>query len=142
MGFDTQAIHAGEEPDFTGHPSGDVVVPIHLASTFARKDVDEPTGGFEYSRSGNPTRFALEKKLAAFPDPAPQVTDFVDAVKNRKKFALNEENGHRSCTLINLGKIALQLGRSLKFDPVTQTFPDDAGANELIHRQMRAPWII
>lgn len=65
MGFDTQAIHAGEEPDFIGHPSGDVVVPIHLASTFARKDVDEPTGGFEYSRSGNPTRFALEKKLAA-----------------------------------------------------------------------------
>jgi len=65
MGFDTQAIHAGEEPDFFGHPSGDVVVPIHLASTFARRDVDEPTGGFEYSRSGNPTRFALEKKLAA-----------------------------------------------------------------------------
>jgi cystathionine gamma-lyase len=65
MGFDTQAIHAGEEPNFDGHPSGDVVVPIHLASTFARRDVDEPTGGFEYSRSGNPTRFALEKKLAA-----------------------------------------------------------------------------
>jgi cystathionine gamma-lyase len=65
MGFDTQAIHAGEEPDFTGHPSGDVVVPIHLASTFARRDVDEPTGGYEYSRSGNPTRYALEQKLAA-----------------------------------------------------------------------------
>jgi cystathionine gamma-lyase len=65
MGFSTQAIHAGEEPDFDGHPSGDVVVPIHLASTFARRDVDEPTGGFEYSRSGNPTRHALEKKLAA-----------------------------------------------------------------------------
>ena len=40
MGFETWAIHAGEEPDFTGHPSGDVVVPIHLASTFARRDVD------------------------------------------------------------------------------------------------------
>jgi cystathionine gamma-lyase len=65
MGFDTRAIHAGEEPDFDGHPSGDVVVPIHLSSTFARRDVDEPTGGFEYSRSGNPTRYALEKKLAA-----------------------------------------------------------------------------
>ncbi|HWQ67527.1 MAG TPA: cystathionine gamma-synthase [Methanospirillum sp.] len=64
MGFDTRAIHAGEEPDFDGQPSGDVVVPIHLASTFARRDVDNPTGGFEYSRSGNPTRFALEKKLA------------------------------------------------------------------------------
>lgn len=65
MGFDTRAVHAGEEPDFTGQPRGDVVVPIHLASTFARRDVDEPTGGFEYSRSGNPTRFALEQKLAA-----------------------------------------------------------------------------
>ncbi|MCX6698332.1 MAG: cystathionine gamma-synthase [Methanomicrobiales archaeon] len=65
MGFDTDAIHAGEKPDLTGHPSGDVVVPIHLSSTFARRDVDSPTGGFEYSRSGNPTRFALEQKLAA-----------------------------------------------------------------------------
>ena len=65
MGFDTLAVHAGEEPDFDGHPSGDVVIPIHLATTFARRNVDEPTGGFEYSRSGNPTRFALEKKLAA-----------------------------------------------------------------------------
>ncbi len=84
----------------------------------------------------------LEKKLASFPDPEPQVTDFIDAVRNRKKFALNEENGHRSCTLINLGKIALKLGRSLKFDPVTQTFPDDAGANALIHVPMRTPWFI
>ncbi|MDD1702021.1 MAG: cystathionine gamma-synthase [Methanoregula sp.] len=63
--FETQAVHAGEEPDLTGHPSGDVVVPIHLASTFARKDVNAPTGGYEYSRSGNPTRYALEAKLAA-----------------------------------------------------------------------------
>lgn len=65
MRFETDAIHAGEEPDFIGHPSGDVVVPIHLATTFARQDVDSPTGGFEYSRSGNPTRHALEQKLAA-----------------------------------------------------------------------------
>lgn len=65
MGFETQAVHAGEHPDLAGRPSGDVVVPIHLATTFARRNVDEPTGGFEYSRSGNPTRFALEQKLAA-----------------------------------------------------------------------------
>jgi myo-inositol 2-dehydrogenase/D-chiro-inositol 1-dehydrogenase len=84
----------------------------------------------------------LERKLAAFPDPAPQVTDFVHAVTNREKFALNEANGHRSCTLVNLGKIALQLGCNLTFDPVTQAFPDHAGANALIHRPMRAPWII
>jgi len=84
----------------------------------------------------------LEKKLAEFPDPQPQVTDFVDAVKNRKKFALNEENGFRSCTIINMGKIALQLGRNLKFDPVKQVFIDDAGANALLDKPMRSPWII
>ena len=84
----------------------------------------------------------LEKKLAAFPDPEPQVTDFAEAVKKRRKFALNEENGHRSCTLVNMGKIALRLGRSLKFDPVTQRFIDDEGANELAYQPLRAPWII
>jgi len=54
----------GEEPNLRDGGSGDVVVPIHLSSTFARKDVDKPTGGYEYSRSGNPTRDALEKRLA------------------------------------------------------------------------------
>ncbi|WP_228467017.1 Gfo/Idh/MocA family oxidoreductase [Adhaeribacter swui] len=84
----------------------------------------------------------LEKKLAAFPDPEPQVTDFVDAVKNRKKFALNEENGHRSCTIVNMGLAALKLGRSLKFDPVKQVFIDDDAANRLIDQPMRAPFVI
>ncbi|WP_159468268.1 Gfo/Idh/MocA family oxidoreductase [Dyadobacter sp. 3J3] len=82
----------------------------------------------------------LEKKLAAFPDPEPQVTNFVDAVKSRQKFALNEENGHRSCTIVNMGLIALRLGRSLKYDPVKQEFIDDEGANRLIDQPMRGPW--
>lgn len=84
----------------------------------------------------------LEKKLAAFPDPAPQVTDFVSAVKDRQKFALNEENGHRSATIVNMGKIALQLGRDLQFDPVKQEFINDEGANRLIFQPMRGPWTI
>ncbi|MBN2327981.1 MAG: Gfo/Idh/MocA family oxidoreductase [Candidatus Omnitrophica bacterium] len=82
----------------------------------------------------------LEKKLAAFPDPEPQVVDFSHAVRTRRKFALNEANGHRSCTLINLGKIAVRLGRGLKFDPVQQRFIDDDVANRLIDQPMRAPW--
>ncbi len=84
----------------------------------------------------------LQKKLAAFPEPAPQVIDFVDAVKNRQKFALNEENGHRSCTIVNMGLAALRLGRSLKFDPVKQEFIDDEGANRLLNQPMRADWTI
>ena len=84
----------------------------------------------------------LERKLAAFPDPAPQMTDFVESVKTRKQFALNEENGHRSCNIINIGLAALRLGRSLKFDPVKQEFIGDDGANRLINPVMRAPFVI
>jgi myo-inositol 2-dehydrogenase/D-chiro-inositol 1-dehydrogenase len=84
----------------------------------------------------------LERKLSEFPDPEPQVTDFIDAVKTRKKFALNEENGYRSCTIINMGLVALRLGRSLKFDPVKQEFIDDEGANRLIFPPLRGPWTI
>ena len=69
MKFETKAIHVGEEPDLE-RGSGDVVVPIHLSSTFARKKVNEPTQGYEYSRTGNPTREALEKRLAALEDAA------------------------------------------------------------------------
>ncbi|MGH1364052.1 MAG: trans-sulfuration enzyme family protein [Calditrichia bacterium] len=65
MKFETRAIHAGEKPNLKDGGSGDVSVPIHLSSTFARKDIDVPTAGYEYSRSGNPTRDAVEKRLAA-----------------------------------------------------------------------------
>ena len=82
----------------------------------------------------------LEDKLAAFPDPEPQLTNFVQAVRTRRKFALNETNGHRSCTLVNLGLIAVRLGRNLKFDPKTQRFPNDPQANRLIDQPMRGPW--
>lgn len=82
----------------------------------------------------------LEKKLAQFPDPLPQLTDFSEAVRQRKKFALNEANAHRSCTLVNLGKIALQLGRKLYFDPEKQRFINDDAANRLINPPMREPW--
>ncbi|MFA9454951.1 MAG: Gfo/Idh/MocA family oxidoreductase, partial [Candidatus Aminicenantaceae bacterium] len=82
----------------------------------------------------------LEKKLAALPDPAPQMTDFHQAVRTRTRFALNEQNAHRSCTLVNLAKIAVRLGRSLRFDPEKQIFLGDPEANRLIHQPMRAPW--
>jgi cystathionine beta-lyase/cystathionine gamma-synthase len=59
--FDTLAIHAGQHPDPS---SGAVMQPIVLSSTFAQKGPGEHQG-FEYSRSGNPTRQALEGCLAA-----------------------------------------------------------------------------
>ncbi len=82
----------------------------------------------------------LKKKLEKLPDPPVQLTDFSQAVRSRKKFALNEQNGHRSCTLVNLSKIAIRLGRPLRFDPVKQRFIDDDEANRLVNQPNRAPW--
>jgi cystathionine gamma-synthase len=61
-GFSTRAIHAGQEPDPT---TGAVIVPIHASSTFAQDGVGGLRGGYEYSRSANPTRTALQECLAS-----------------------------------------------------------------------------
>lgn len=82
----------------------------------------------------------LDKKLAALPDPEPQITSFVESVRTRKKFALNELNGHRSATLVNLAKTAMQTGRVLRFDDKKQRFIDDKEANSYIHQPMRGAW--
>ena len=84
----------------------------------------------------------LMEKVAMMPDPAPQLTNFLESVKYRTPFALNETNGFRSCTIVNMGKIALQLGRPLKFDPVKQEFVGDTEANALINPPMRGRWKI
>ncbi len=61
-GFSTRAIHVGSEPD---PATGAVTPPIHQASTYAQDGIGRPRGGFEYSRSANPTRTALQECLAA-----------------------------------------------------------------------------
>ncbi|WP_278313289.1 cystathionine gamma-synthase [Lolliginicoccus levis] len=61
-GFSTTAIHAGFDPD---PQTGVVNVPIYASSTFAQDGVGGMRGGFEYARTGNPTRQALEANMAA-----------------------------------------------------------------------------
>ncbi|MDA0565977.1 cystathionine gamma-synthase [Streptomonospora sp. S1-112] len=61
-GFETLAIHAGQEADAQ---TGAVVVPIYQTSTYAQDGVGGLRGGYEYSRTANPTRAALEECLAA-----------------------------------------------------------------------------
>jgi cystathionine gamma-synthase len=63
-GFSTRALHIGQGPD---PATGAVVQPIHMATTFAQQGVGKHKG-FEYGRSGNPTRSALEECLAALED--------------------------------------------------------------------------
>ena len=61
-GFETRAIHVGQEPD---PQTGAVVPPVYQVSTYAQDGVGGLRGGYEYSRSGNPTRTALEECLAS-----------------------------------------------------------------------------
>lgn len=61
-GFSTRAVHAGYEPD---PQTGAVNVPIYASSTFAQDGVGNMRSGFEYARTGNPTRRPLEANLAA-----------------------------------------------------------------------------
>ena len=61
MGFATDAIHVGQEPD----PStGAIIVPIYQTSTFVQEELGKHKG-YEYARTSNPTRVALERNLAA-----------------------------------------------------------------------------
>jgi cystathionine gamma-synthase len=62
LGFETRAIHAGYEADPT---TGAVIPPIYATSTYKQDGVGGLRGGYEYSRSANPTRTALEGNLAA-----------------------------------------------------------------------------
>ena len=60
MGFSTDAIHIGQEPD---PATGAIIVPIHLTSTYVQEELGKHKG-YEYSRTANPTRVALERNLA------------------------------------------------------------------------------
>ena len=60
--FETRAVHAGQEPD---PQTGAVMTPVYMTSTYAQRAPAEPIGGYEYSRTHNPTRTALEENLAA-----------------------------------------------------------------------------
>ena len=62
MKFSTRCIHAGQEPD---PQTGAVNIPVHLSSTFKQDGIGRPRGGYEYSRTNNPSRFSLERTLAA-----------------------------------------------------------------------------
>src|SRR5512135_2634646 len=61
LGFETRAIHAGQEPDPT---TGAIMTPVVLATTYVQASPGEHRG-YEYSRTKNPTRFAYESCLAS-----------------------------------------------------------------------------
>ncbi|MEO7156079.1 MAG: cystathionine gamma-synthase [Vicinamibacterales bacterium] len=61
-GFSTICIHAGQEPD---PATGAIITPIYQTSTYVQDGLGQPHAGFEYGRTQNPTRMALERNVAA-----------------------------------------------------------------------------
>jgi cystathionine gamma-synthase len=62
LSFDSLAVHAGQAADAT---TGAVIPPVHFSTTFVQDGIGGLRGGWEYGRSGNPTRTALQEQLAA-----------------------------------------------------------------------------
>ena len=88
--FGTRAVHAGWEPDAQ---TGAVMPPVYLTSTFVQDGPGQPRGGYEYSRTQNPTRFALQDALARTEKPLPadpQLTVYKRAVDLSTKQLTNK----------------------------------------------------
>ncbi len=66
--------------------------------------------------------------------------NFFDCVRTRKEPICNAEIGHRSASICHLGVIAMRLGRELNWDPLKESFVNDAEANRWLAREMRSPW--
>ena len=84
----------------------------------------------------------VKKILAGLPEPAPQQTDFMDSVRTRRRFCLNEDTGFRSCTMFNLAIVAQRLGRGFEFDPVALHAKSDEAAERFLYQEsrMREQW--
>ncbi len=68
------------------------------------------------------------------------IRNFLDCVKTRTEPIEPVEVGHRTASLCHLGNIALQLNKTLKWDPDKERFPDDDEANQMLSRPIREPW--
>ena len=88
----------------------------------------------------NGVKMDVPALLKSLPEPAAQQTDFIDSVRTRRKFCLNEETGFRSCTMFNLAIAAERLGRGFEFDPVKLVAKGDEAANRFLYQEMREPW--
>ncbi len=66
--------------------------------------------------------------------------DFIDAVKTRGQTLEDAEVGHRTTSLCQIGHIAIQIGKSLDWDPQNERFKNNDAANKLLTRPMHAPW--
>lgn len=71
---------------------------------------------------------------------APHIRDFLTCMRSRKPPVSNPEHAHRAHTIAHCANICLRLGRQVRWNPAAESFVDDAEANNMRYRTMRAPW--
>lgn len=83
-----------------------------------------------------------EKSEGPYETKIPHQVNFIESVRSRKDPVVPVEIGHSSCTVCTLGNIACELKRTIKWNPVTETFIDDTdgAATKLLHYEYRAGW--
>ncbi|WP_018177522.1 cystathionine gamma-synthase [Jongsikchunia kroppenstedtii] len=142
QGFATRAIHAGYEPN---KENGAVNVPIYASSTFAQDGVGGLRGGYEYARTGNPTRKALEDNLAALENAAygrafssgMAATDALLRATLRPGDHLVIPNDAYGGTFRLIDKVFSQWGIEYSVAPVT----DPAAIRDAIRPNTKLVWI-
>lgn len=70
------------------------------------------------------------------------IQNWLECIRSREKPICDVEVGHRSATVCHLGNIARWTGERLHWDPVVERFSNSAGANKMLTRPMRAPWVV
>ncbi len=131
-----------------------LVVTLDVRNLPSNKEADAGEGAIFYGPkgymvvTGNGYRTVIDKK------PGPKgsgggahvelVKNFYDVVRSRKKADLLAplEYGHTAAALCHLGNIAYRLGRTVEFDPQTETFPHDEAANAMLARDDRRPFVL
>ena len=99
-----------------------------------------------YSNASDP-KLIPEKNEAVegpYETKIPHQLNFIESVRSRKDPTVPVEIGHSSCTVCNLGNIACALKRTVKWNPATETFIDDAAgeATKMLHYEYRKGWIL
>jgi predicted dehydrogenase len=80
------------------------------------------------------------EEIRLFTCPGGEHRNFLDCFKSRRDPYFPAEIGHRCCSVMHIGNIAMDLGRKLRWDPAAERFPDDPDANLMLGRAMREPW--
>jgi cystathionine gamma-synthase/cystathionine gamma-lyase len=140
MRFETRAIHDGQPPDAS---TGAVVVPVHQASTF-KQEAPGKHKGYEYSRTGNPTRFALETALASLEDAKYGLAFASGVAAATAVFSLLEKGDHIVAGDDMYGGTYRLLERVFKKWGISVTYADvDAigSFKKAIHKNTKLIWI-